>query len=170
MIKIPTLLLFGVLVPVFGQGLDLSTLDRFSDRAASTTNVTLDRAQLQSALKMMSETDKDAGKIRNMLAGLNSVAVRTFEFSKPGAYSLADLEPVRAQLKKPGWSKIVEVKDKNDTIEIYMRAGDPKAFAVIAAEPKELTVVSIDGTVDMADLALIPRVTSSIQFHGPEPH
>lgn len=169
MIKVPALLFFGVLLPVFGQGLDLSALDRFAGSATSTTNVTLDRAQLQSALKTMSEKTKDAGQMRNLLSGLNSVAVRTFEFSKPGAYSLADLEPVRVQLKKPGWSRIVEVKEKNEMVEIYMRAGDAKAFAVIAAEPKELTVVSIEGAVDIADLALLPKVTSTVQFHGPEP-
>lgn len=155
-------------VTAFAQGLDLGSLDKFTATATSSTNVTLDRDKLQTALKMMPEKDKDAEQTRKLLGGLNSLAVRTFEFSKPGAYSLADLEPVRAQLKNPSWSKIVEVKEKDETVEIYMRSGAGKGFAVISAEPKELTVVSIDGAFEMADLALIPKVTSSIQFHGPE--
>ncbi|MDQ6708796.1 MAG: DUF4252 domain-containing protein [Acidobacteriota bacterium] len=171
MIKLFTLLIVGALFPAFGQGLDLSSLDKLSANATSTTNVMLDKAKLQTALQMMPDKGKDGEQTRKMLGGLNSLAVRTFEFAKPGAYSLADLEPVRAQLKEPSWSKIIEVKDKGETVEIYMRSGATKGFAVISAEPKELTVVGIDGAFEftsMADLALIPQVTSTIQFHDPE--
>jgi len=171
MIKTLTLLMAAALVPAFGQGLDLSSLDKLGASATSSTNVTLDKDKLQTALQMMPEKGKDAAQTRKMLGGLNSLAVRTFEFAKPGAYSLADLEPIRAQLKDPGWSKIVEVKEKDETVEIYMRSGANKGFAVISAEPKELTVVGIDGAFEftnMADLALIPKVTSTIQFHGQE--
>ncbi len=171
MIKLFTLLTVGTLLPAFGQGLDLSSLDKLSVNATSATNVTLDKAKLQTALQMMGDKDRDAEQTRKMLGGLNSLMVRTFEFAKPGAYSLADLDAVRAQLKNPSWSKIVEVKDKEETVEIYMRSGANKGFAVISAEPKELTVVGIEGAFEftnMADLALIPKVTSTIQFHGPE--
>lgn len=172
MIKISLLLITGViagaLVPAFGQGLDLGSLDKFGANATSSTNVTLDKDKLQTALQMMPEKGKDSEQTRKMLAGLNGLAVRTFEFAKPGAYSLADLDPIRAQLKSPGWSKIVEVKDKGETVEIYMRSGANKGFALISAEPKELTVIGIDGAFEMADLALIPKVTSTIQFHVPE--
>ena len=71
---------------------------------------------------------------------------------------MADIEPIRKQIHALGWSKIVESKEKNDDgslreiDEVYINTGPGGGLAVIAAEPKELSVVYIDGAIKVEDL------------------
>ena len=68
----------------------------------------------------------------------------------------SDLDALRNQLKSPGWSRIVGVKSKKDgeNAEVYLKSenGGITGLAVIAAEPKELTVVNIVGSIQPEDL------------------
>jgi hypothetical protein len=68
---------------------------------------------------------------------------------------MEDLEPIRAQLRTPGWNRIISSQSKEETSEIYTRTEQGKVvgFAIIAAEPKELTVVAIEGSIDLKDLS-----------------
>jgi hypothetical protein len=47
------------------------------------------------------------------------------------------------------------VSEEKELTEIYMRTeqGKVAGFAIIAAEPKELTVVAIEGTINLNDLS-----------------
>jgi hypothetical protein len=67
------------------------------------------------------------------------------------------LQPIRAQLHAPDWSKVVGVDRKADraTSEIYIKTDQGKIVGVVIlnAEPKELSVVYIEGTIDLAGLA-----------------
>ena len=47
--------------------------------------------------------------------------VRSFEFAKAGQYNEADLAPLRAYLKTLQWNKIVDVKETDETSEIYLQ-------------------------------------------------
>jgi hypothetical protein len=69
---------------------------------------------------------------------------------------MSDVEAIRSQLKAPGWSRIVGVKSiKGETSEVYLkREGNQVAgLVVLSAEPKELTVVNIDGPIDPEQLS-----------------
>jgi hypothetical protein len=82
--------------------------------------------------------------------------VRVFEFEKEGEYGEADLKGVRALAKTPGWSRIVDIAESagKEKTEVYAKteSGAPAGLLVIAAEAKELTVVYIDGPVDLKQL------------------
>jgi hypothetical protein len=64
---------------------------------------------------------------------------------------------LRSQLRSPEWSRIVNVRSKADgeNVDVFIRReGDQVGgLVVIAAEPRELTVVSIDGPIRPEDLA-----------------
>lgn len=131
-------------------------LDRLAAKASDTVEVSLDGSTLQFAAKFLDSKDPDQDKIRKLIAGLEGIYVRSFEFQKKGEYTPADLDGLRNQLKSPEWSKIVGVKSNDgETDEIYLRKQNGKltGVAVIAAEPKELTVVNIVGPVDLDSLA-----------------
>jgi hypothetical protein len=68
---------------------------------------------------------------------------------------MEDLEPIRAQLRSPGWSKVISSQSKEQMSEIYTRIEQGKivGFAIVAAEPKELTVVAIEGSINLNDLS-----------------
>jgi rRNA maturation protein Rpf1 len=69
---------------------------------------------------------------------------------------MTDVESIRAQLKTPQWSRIVGSKsNKGETSEIYVKKNGNEfaGLVVINAEPRELTVVHIDGPIDPSQLS-----------------
>lgn len=66
---------------------------------------------------------------------------------------MADVESIRSQLT--GWSRIVAVRSVNsENTDVYLKkTGDQiDGLFIIDAEPKELTVVHIDGPIRPEDL------------------
>ena len=93
----------------------------------------------------------DAGSLKN----LTGVYVRSFEFAKPGQYKEADLAPLRAYLKTLQWTKIVDVKETDESSEIYLQPlpnNKLGGLAILSVEPKEVTVVFIAGAVNLSDI------------------
>ena len=138
--------------------LRISGLDGLASKAKESVNITLDSNLLQMAggfLAGAGKDGKDDESLKQLLSGLKAITVRSFEFKETGQYRLEDLEPIRAQLRTPGWSKIISLQSKDEISEIYtrMEQGKVAGFAIIAAEPKELTVVAIEGTIDLKDLS-----------------
>jgi hypothetical protein len=136
---------------ILGQRLDLSSLDRFAAKASETANVELDAEKLGLVSKFLSADSAQDQKTKDLVSNLKGVFVRTFEFEQPGAYALTDLDPIRQQLQAPGWQKIVEVKEKTESAEVYFFSENKQlgGIAVIAAEPKEIAVVNIVGPIDI---------------------
>ncbi|MCI0662090.1 MAG: DUF4252 domain-containing protein [Acidobacteria bacterium] len=137
--------------------LEISQLDKLASRAAQTVEVSLDERLLRIAAKFLRSEDPDEAKIKELVSGLKGVYVRVFEFENPGEYLTSDLEAVRAQLQVPGWTKIVGVRSKRDgeNVDVYLKyQGDNVlGLVILAAEPKELTVVNIVGPIDLEKLS-----------------
>jgi hypothetical protein len=59
---------------------------------------------------------------------------------------------LRAQLRSPAWSRIVGVRSKRsgENSEVYIKTDSGKigGLAILVTEPKELTIVSIEGAID----------------------
>lgn len=152
------LLLFSI-GPLAAQDVKLpASLDHLAAKAADVVDVTLDGKMLEFAGRFLSSKDPDEAKAKTLLAGLKGIYVKSFEFDKEGEYSPADLEAIRKQLRTPEWSRIVGVVRRRDgeNAEIYIRTveGDKiGGLVILAAEPKELTVVSIVGHINLDDLS-----------------
>ena len=141
--------------------LNLSYLGTLADRADEVVDVTLDGATLRFAEKFMEadEDEKDDPEFFQLIKKLSGIYVKSFEFSKPGEYSEADVEAIRAQLRGSAWTKFVNVQSRRDRErdEIYLMT-DPSGkinlgLAILVAEPRELTVVNIVGPIDVEHLA-----------------
>src|SRR5690349_3014092 len=130
-------------------------LDKLAARATESVDVNLDAAMLQLASKFLSKDDADEVRVKNLVSKLKGVYVRSFEFDKEGQYSMSDVESIRTQLKTPIWSRIVGVKGKGENSEIYLnkQGNQIGGLVVITAEPKELTIVHIDGPINPEDLS-----------------
>lgn len=137
--------------------LRITGLDGLASKATESADITLDSNLLQMAAGFLAGDgkDKDQAKIKDLLVNLKGITVRSYKFKEEGQYRIEDLEPIRAQLRTPGWSKIISSQSKGETSEIYTRTDQGKivGFAIIAAEPKELTVVAIEGSIDLKDLS-----------------
>jgi hypothetical protein len=133
----------------------ITGLDGLASKAKESVDITLDSSLLQMAGGFLAGAGKDGNDIKGLLAGLKAITVRSYQFKETGQYRMEDLEPIRKQLRTPGWSKIISSQSKGESSEIYtrMEQGKVVGFAIIAAEPKELTVVAIEGTIDLNDLS-----------------
>lgn len=137
--------------------LDISQLDKLAARAAETVDVTLDEKLLQLASRFINSNNPQEANVKELIAGLKGVYVRVFEFEKPGEYAPADLEAIRAQLRAPGWTRIVGVisrrEGQNVDVHLRLQGNDVIGLAIIASEPKELTLVNIVGPIDLEKLS-----------------
>ena len=139
--------------------LKLDHLERLADKADEVTDVNLDGAMLKLASKFMDEDEKDPeeAKVREMIKKLKGIYIKSFEFDKEGQYTDGDVESIRAQLRGPGWKKMVNVRSKRDkeNAEIYVLGDEDNmlGLVILAAESKELTVVDIVGPIDLDRLS-----------------
>lgn len=153
------LLLLFTIGPLAAQDVKLpASLDHLAAKAAEVVDVTLDGKMLEFAGKFLSSKDPDEAKAKGLLAGLKGIYVKSFEFEKEGEYSPADVEAIRSQLRAPAWSRIVGVVSKRggENAEIFLKTGEGDhigGLVILAAEPKELTVVSIVGQISLDDLS-----------------
>ena len=146
------------LMPLAAQDIKIPpSVEKLADKASEVVDVTMDSSLLQMASKFLSDSDTDQAKAKKLVSGLKSIYVKSFEFEKPGEYDMADVEAIRSQLRPPAWSRIVGVRSKKsgDNAEVYLKSENGKiaGLAVISAEPKELTIVSIVGTINPEDLS-----------------
>jgi hypothetical protein len=145
-------------VCTFAQSLDLSSLDKLASKAKEVNRVSLDQSQLRAALQMIpanKESGMKADQMKNLVSGLSSIDVRNFEFATKGQYSDTDLNAIRTQMERmKGWAKIIDSKEENERAEVFMLTEEnkPMGIAVIDAEPKEVSVVFIKGSLNLGDL------------------
>jgi hypothetical protein len=132
-------------------------LDSVAAKASDHVDVSLNAATLQFAARFLDANDPDEAKVKKLIAGIEGIYVRHYKFKSAGAWSQADLEPVRAQLQGPGWSKIVGATSSEDgaNTEVWLHIAGNKSIgvAILAAEPNSVTVVNIAGDIDLESLA-----------------
>lgn len=134
--------------------------DKLAARADEVVKVDLDKKMLQFASRFMDSDDsgvrEGAAESKRLVERLNAIYVRSLEFKEPGAFSDADVEPVRAQLQGPEWSRIVQVDSKADQekVDIYVKTvnNQTMGMVILAEEATELTLVTLDGPINPEDL------------------
>lgn len=164
------LILYCVAARGFGQSakLQLDNLNKLGDKAARSTDITLDGSMLNFIAgiieKLDDEGDQDVAQLKSIIKGLKGIYIKSFEFDAPGQYTRQDVEAVRAQLG-PRWTRVVQSIDKrnNEHDEIYlMKNGDKVAGVVIlVAEARELSVVNIVGDVPIDKISALERHIAS---------
>jgi len=130
--------------------------DKLAAKASDTVDVSLSGGLLRLATKFLSDDDKDEAQVKKLVGGLKGIYVKSFEFKKEGEYSPADIDGFRAALKGD-WQRIVGVHSSEDgeNVEVYIK-NESKGIgglAIIATEPKEVTLVNIVGPIDLDSLS-----------------
>uniref|UniRef100_Q020Z5 DUF4252 domain-containing protein n=1 Tax=Solibacter usitatus (strain Ellin6076) TaxID=234267 RepID=Q020Z5_SOLUE len=134
-------------------------LDHLEGKASDRVDVSLNSNMLQFAAKFLDTKDPDEAKVKQLISGMEGIYIRSFEFKKEGAYSAADLDQVRNQLKAPEWSRIFGIKnsDEGENIEVWVRnaGGKVAGIAILSSDPKQLTVANLVGNIDIDSLAAL---------------
>ncbi|HEX7190257.1 MAG TPA: DUF4252 domain-containing protein [Thermoanaerobaculia bacterium] len=165
-----TLLVFlaALAAPLHAQRLNLD-FPALAERAAESTDVTLDGSMLRLAAKFLNDRDPDERQAKDLIKSLTGIYVHSYEFDHDGEYDRSIVEKVRAQLG-PSWKPMVTVRSKvRENVDIYLdtRGDNVAGMLIISAEPRELTLVNLVGAIDIDKLASlegefgIPHVTKS---------
>jgi hypothetical protein len=143
------------LSPLAAQ-LRFTGLEALEAKAKESVNVSLDSSTLQLASRFLSATTKGNDAVSaDLLKDLKSISVRVFEFDREGIYKPEDLQGIRGQLREPVWKKIIGTIQGKETLDVYTKTeqGKMAGLALIATESRQLTVISIEGAIDLAALA-----------------
>lgn len=137
--------------------LRLENLDRLASKASETVNVEVDGGLIHLGCALLSDEDPEEKQVKEMCSGLKGVYVKGLEFSAEGQFAESDVAYVRDQLRGPGWSRLVDVASYGEGLEraeVYAatEAGRVEGLALLFVDPKQLTVVNIVGSVDLAKL------------------
>jgi hypothetical protein len=155
----PLLVLAPVLSSAQAARLDLPSFAHLEKKAEESVDISLDASLLRLAGRFMDTHDRDEAAAKDLINGLQGIYVRSYEFATDHAYSQDDIERVRSQLAAPGWSRLVKVhsRKQDEDVDVYLRQtnGRVEGLVVIAAEPREFTIVNIVGSVDLEKLRLL---------------
>lgn len=138
--------------------LQLPDFSALSKKAAQSVDISLDPSLLGLASGVI-DNDKNGNgpAVHDLIKGIRGIYVRSYTFDQPGEYSTADVKALQAQLLAPGWVPIVSTHDlkQGSNVDIYLLRNGKRTegLAILAAEPRELTIVNIVGSIDLAKLA-----------------
>jgi hypothetical protein len=160
-LKMPllTAVLFMTPVLVAAQAQDsrlqLASLDHLATKASQTVDVNIDERLMRLASKLLSNHG-DEKEVKDLIAGIKGIYVKSFEFEADGQYTSADIEGIRSQLRGPSWTRLMNFTSKKEAnLEVYLLLNGEQVggLAVLAADDRELTVVNIVGPVDIEKLS-----------------
>lgn len=149
------LMVLGSALVAGAQGVDFAVLEKLGEKATKSATIELGAEQL--AMLAGVKGSAEAEKLGQLLKELKSVRVRNFEFETPGMYDMELVRAFRDKVKASGeWMNIISVKERDGFTDVSLRKGaegKADAMLIVAAEPKELTVVHIEGVSDLGALA-----------------
>jgi hypothetical protein len=128
-------------------------------RSKATETVDVDVGGFLLALaRMVTREEAKHDPALRVLDDIKSVKVRSYKFDSDEGYSRADVEAARKQLRGPEWNAMVQVhkRDAQEDVDVYVcveDSGKTCGLAVIVTQPREFTVVSIVGSIDIDRLA-----------------
>lgn len=137
--------------------LRFENLNKLEDKAADVVEVNIDGKLLETAKRAMTKvSDADTRKVAQAISGLKGIYVRVYNFDKENDYNVGDVDQIRAQMQKPGWEKLVNVRSKknNQKIDVFtMFAGDlVSGVAVVVSDAKSIALVNVIGSIDIDTL------------------
>lgn len=137
--------------------LRLDSLERLAPKSDESVHIEIDGVLMKFAASLLSDKEPDERSVKEIIAGLKGVYVRSYKSKTGSQFTDADLAPLREQLRAQGWSRIVDVKSRDETddnAEIYLATEGERVdgMAIITFEPKELIVINIVGSIDPGKL------------------
>jgi hypothetical protein len=155
--------------------LELPDFSALAKKASQSVVISLDPSLLTLASGLFSaDGDPADASTRELISGLKGVYVRSFHFDNDDIYSQSDVDAVRAQLSAPAWQSLVSTHDRKQRsdVDIYVRrvGSHTEGLAIIAQHPRELTIVNIVGSIDLAKLSQLQGQFGIPRFDGKTNH
>jgi hypothetical protein len=157
----------------------LPPLEALATQAKESVLISLDSDMLATAALFLDSQNPQDRDVKDLISNLRGIYVRSYKFDHSVAYPAAAIDSIRKQLSAPCWKAIVNVRkaQEQSAVDIYICQIEQKArgLAIIATEPRELTIVNILGAIDMGKLRRlegrfgIPRLSTDPASSAPNP-
>ena len=125
-------------------------LDSIASKASDSVDVSLSGATMKFAAKFLDSGDPDEAAVKKLIAGLEGIYIKHFEFKRDNMWTQADLDPIRQQLHSPEWQHIVGVTedDGGSVSDVYLRLEGEKPTGVkdVVADVVESRAVILVGS------------------------
>jgi hypothetical protein len=137
--------------------LNLPDFTGLAARASDHTDVSLDGGLVNFAGQFVDDKNPDAAQVHKLMVGIKNIEIHTYKFTTDDAYSKSDVDKIRRQLQAPNWKRLVQTHNnqEREDVDIYMSMDGQatNGLAIIATEPRQLTVINLVGTIDLKGLA-----------------
>ncbi len=157
-------------LPLCAQTIDYSFLDKLAEKAKQSAVIDMGAEQL-ALLSGLKPKGVPSGA-DELTKNLKALQVRSYEFDAPGQYDIEQVRAFRDKVKSEGhWVSLVAVKEKDGFTDIMVKKGadgKPAGLLIIAAEPKELSVVHIDGPLDLSALRGLQGIPGIPEIGAPQ--
>ena len=154
------LLLVFAIVKSYAQDarIQVGHLDRLESKASQVVTVDVPENMLLFASKFLNANKPEEAAVKELVAGLKGVYVKSFEFEHDNEFSQDDVKTITAQLDPARWLKMVDVRSKKEgeQVDVYTyfdHNGKILGIAVLAVANRELTFVNIVGPIDIEKLS-----------------
>jgi hypothetical protein len=170
-------MLAGLLLPLVGcaqpPSLDLPSLANLKAHAVNVVDVSVGPILLGLVGPFLDDHDPDSAQVRQIVKGLRSVEVHSYQFRPDFVAPAADLDALRSRLAAPEWHPLVQIHDRGSDkdVDIYCALHEHTitGLAILAVEPHALTVVHIVGTIDLDQVSQLSKVFVHTQVPQPAP-
>jgi hypothetical protein len=156
-----------------GSELRIPDFSHLRSKAVDSVDISLNGFLLRTLSKLAHTAEESGDETEaaalGMLGDIKSVQIRSFQFDQDDAYDNADIDAVRRQLSRGGWTALVQSRKRHtrEDVDVFVRmVGDRiEGLAVVASEPREFTIVNVVGHIDIDKVAKlegqfgIPKVT-----------
>ena len=129
------------------------TFDSVLTSSASQTSFTFDRNMLKATDNFLSGSDPET---RRIVAGLNSITVRTFHAREYARYDPGALAMIDGQYRASGWKHLVNANGKGSStitdLWLHYSGANINGLTVLNRGDRNMTVISVDCTLRPLDL------------------
>lgn len=155
-------------LPLCAQSIDFKMLDKLSEKAKESSVVNLGPEQLGMVAGLTGEQGKKG--LGDVVKAMKSVQVRSYEFAEKGMYDVELVRAFRDKVTSSGnWVNIISTKEPGGFTDIMIQKGpDGKSsgFLIVAAEPREVSIVHIDGPLDLSNIGKLGGVLGIPEIAG----
>jgi hypothetical protein len=158
-------------LPLCAQSIDFKMLDKLADKAKESSVVNLGPDQLGMVVGLTGEKGKQG--LGDLAKALKSVQVRSYEFAEKGMYDIEIVRAFRDKVTSSGnWVNLISTKEPGGFTDIMIQKGpDGKSsgFLIVAAEAREVSIVHIDGPLDLSSLGKLGGIAGIPEIAGGAP-
>lgn len=152
----------SLVMPCWGQTgpqIDMKNLQGLESKAEQVVSVNLEGQSLDEGSKLLAIRNGVSKSVKELVKGLKGVYLRRFWFGGKKSYEAADVEPIKKELRRPGWAQMIDVnvknRNKSEAVSVYSYTENDRltGVTVFSADDQEVTVVNIVGPVDLEALS-----------------